>query len=237
MAVLFDHSPVEPAHPMVVKLYEELLALYKVLRQRQSVIDGAFDSSSRQIGYVVTTTIPAVLEVGAKGRITLVKLGSENLKDTIFEREFERPLKELCQPVADVAAGTYKLYLIWYEALKLRLRTDWIEPAHFRRPTLRETILRERTIPVRPEVQEPAHWFDPGTAIAVEESVLISVIDEVYPELRLADRIASSRWGFARRVRPEVTEPAHFRQERLREPEKATEVLAEIASVLRRFGY
>ena len=84
---LFDRSPVEPAHPMVVKLYEELLAIYKVLRDsHQTAIDRAFDNASRQIGYVVTTTIPAIFEVGAKSQITGVKLGSENLKDTIFER-------------------------------------------------------------------------------------------------------------------------------------------------------
>jgi hypothetical protein len=48
---------------------------------------------------------------------------------------------------------------------------------------------------VRPEVREPAHWFDPRIAIAPEEAVLISVIDKVYPELRLMDRIASFRYG------------------------------------------
>jgi hypothetical protein len=36
-------------------------------------------------------------------------------------------------------------------------------------------------------VREPAHRFDPGVAVAIEGAVVISAIDEVYPELRLAD--------------------------------------------------
>ena len=62
---------------------------------------------------------------------------------------------------------------------------------------------------VRPEVREPAHWFDPGVLIAIEDAVVISAIDEVYPELRLAERIAADRLAI-RRIRPEIMEPAHF---------------------------
>ena len=63
---------------------------------------------------------------------------------------------------------------------------------------------------MRPEVREPAHWFDPGVAIAIEDAVVISAIDQVYPELRLAERIAADRLAI-RRIRPEVMEPVHFR--------------------------
>lgn len=62
------------------------------------------------------------------------------------------------------------------------------------------------------EWQEPAHWFDPGIATAVEELVLIEAIDRVYPELRLVDRVAFVREALRKRVRPEVMEPAHFRR-------------------------
>lgn len=80
---------------------------------------------------------------------------------------------------------------------------------------------------------EPAHWFDPGQIIAGEEKVLISALDEVYPELRLGDRVAATR---AEIVGPGVREPAHFRRPGQLESSKAAEVLAEMASVLRRFG-
>jgi hypothetical protein len=63
---------------------------------------------------------------------------------------------------------------------------------------------------VRPEVREPAHWFDPGVVIAIEDAVVISAIDEVYPELRLAERIAADRLAI-RQIRPEVMEPVHYR--------------------------
>jgi len=89
--------------------------------------------------------------------------------------------------------------------------------------------------------------------------VLISVIDEVYPELRLAERISLTRQTL-RRVHPEVMEPAHFRgslgaEIALREiaqlfrrvrpdiPEPAhyrftqRDVLEEVESVLRKYGF
>jgi hypothetical protein len=97
---------------------------------------------------------------------------------------------------------------------------------------------------------EPAHWFDPGRAIAFEEAALISVIDEVYPELRLVDRVAAYRQVARKAVLPEVMEPAHFRQfarsELLRQvrpevmepahfrPESREEMLRVIRSLLER---
>lgn len=40
--------------------------------------------------------------------------------------------------------------------------------------------------------------------------MVISAIDEVYPELRLAERISADRLA-VRQIRPEVMEPPHFR--------------------------
>ena len=59
-------------------------------------------------------------------------------------------------------------------------------------------------------MQEPAHWFLPSATISAEDKVLISVIDEVYPELKLAERVSATRQAL-RRVLPEVMEPAHLR--------------------------
>lgn len=207
---------VEPAHPGVIKLHDDLFTIYTLLRrQYQGAIDSAFDSVSRQIGFVVTTTLPVVLDVGEKG-VRSISVGAEHLKGTIFEREFLEALNPLVsgkpQPDPWVPEGTYSLYLIWFAALKLKLRTDWMEPAHFFRGGLITPTRVESATRVRPEVMEPAHWFDPGRAIAVDEAALISVIDEVYPELRLVDRVAAYRQAARRAVLPEVMEPAHFRQ-------------------------
>jgi hypothetical protein len=195
---------IEPAHPSIVKLRDDLVSIYTVIRERyQAQLDQAFDRVSRQIGFVVTTTIPVVLEVGEGGRTARIQMDGEHLKDTIFEKELSAVFRE--PGPWKVAAGSYQLYLLWSDALRLKLGTAWVEPAHFTVPQLGPQIEAAR---VRPEVLEPAHWFDPGAAIAVNDRVLIEAIDTVYPELRLADRVALTR----KLVRPEVIEPAHFRK-------------------------
>lgn len=246
----------EPAHPGIIRYYDDLIASYRVIRgQFQEKIDEAFDAVSRQIGFVVTTTLPATLEIGEKGRSVQFILDA-SLKGSLFETRLMEVLgKPSPDPWKAVSPGSYKLYLVWYNALKLKLRKDWLEPAHFLGLELGEAVLQGGA--VRPEVQEPAHWFIPGEALSVNEKVLISVIDEVYPELRLADRIAATR-QLIRQVRPDVMEPAHLRPsgpetalrqigqliQRVRpdvmEPAhfRLTErdLLAEIEAVLRKYG-
>ena len=138
----------------------------------------------------------------------------------MFERAFAPAFKQMSgKQAGKVKAGDYGLQLLWYEALKLKLKTDWMEPAHFHwmEPAhfpgvgIRPEILEQLSVRVPPEVQEPAHWFDGGIALGKEEEVLISAIDEVYPELKLADRIAAGRQDTRFRV-PGIREPAHFRQ-------------------------
>ncbi len=203
---------VEPAHPAVVQQFDDLRDIYKVLRESlQADIDQAFDKIARQIGFVVTTTVPVTMEVGEGGKIGQVALSSRNLDGTIFEREFAPIFKKISGKSlgrSKVAGGNYQLILIWFDALKLKLKHDWVEPAHFRGI---RTEIAEEAIKVRPEVQEPAHWFDAGIALALEEELLIDVIDEIYPELRLADRVAIGR-AESRKLIPGVREPAHFRR-------------------------
>jgi hypothetical protein len=245
----------EPAHPGVVKQYEDLLAIYGVIRaQLQSKIDDAFDRVSNNIGFVVSTTIPARLEIADKGKAAW-SIG-EHLKGSLFEA----PLMEAMSGGVKAgdfkaSAGTYNLYLIWYDALKLKLRKDWLEPVHFLRDELTATLAPAAA--VRPEVQEPAHWFLPSATIAAEEKMVISAIDEVYPELRLADRVAATRQAL-RRVLPEVMEPAHppgvaanlalreigqlFKAVRPDIPEPAhfrlaeRDILGQIQNILRKYG-
>jgi len=203
---------VEPAHPGVIKRYDDLVQIFKYLRgELQGEIDSTFDRVARQIGFVVTTTLPVTLQIDEGAKIKSIELGSANLGGTLFEREFVPIFKRLIgKPVgeAKVAAGSYKLVFIWFDALKIKLKHDWVEPAHFRE--IRLEIAEELAARVRPEVQEPAHWFDGGIALAQEEEVLIAVIDEVYPELRLADRVAISRQN-SRALIPGVREPAHYK--------------------------
>ena len=208
---------VEPAHPAVVKLHDDLITIYTRIREKYQVkIDNAFDQVSRQIGFVVTTTVPVVLEVGDKGVHKCICMGAEHLKDTLFDKELSKVFGPMPDPWK-VAAGNYNLYLIWFDALHLKLRTDWMEPAHFVRERLATDIRPKSVVGIGGkalkqgwEWQELAHWFDPGIAIAVEDLVLIEAIDRVYPELRLVDRGAFVRETLRKPVRPEVKEPAHF---------------------------
>jgi len=204
---------VEPGHPAIVKLHDDLVSIYTILRNKfQKDIDSAFDRVSRQIGFIVTTTVPVVFEVSDKGVVKRISMGAEHLKGTIFEKELSAALKGLVGkegPSPDPwSPGTYKLYLLWFDALNLKLRTHWMEPVQFLRAVVSESQV-EAAARVRPEVMEPVHWFDPGTVIAAEEAVLIAVIDEVYPELRLVDRVTAYREFLRKRVRPEVMEPVH----------------------------
>lgn len=207
---------VEPAHPMIVQLHDDLIAIYTHLQKKyQTAIDKAFDQVSRQIGFVVTTTVPVVIEIGNKGVVKGVTMGAEHLKGTLFDKELSAALSKLKEDRLPIkSAGTYNLFMLWHEALKLKLRTDWMEPAHFRPDRLATLLHPEVVSQIRPgdEVREPAHWFDPGVLIAAEEKVLISVIDEVYADLRLGERIATVRDDLRRMILPDVMEPAHFRR-------------------------
>ena len=70
---------VEPAHPGVIKLHDDLIDIYRVIRDRyQSAIDQAFDDVSRQIGFVIMTTLPVTLKV--EGASVSTMLVGENLR-------------------------------------------------------------------------------------------------------------------------------------------------------------
>lgn len=266
MARSIINHPKEPAHPMVVALHDNLVELYKFIREKyQPKIDEAFDKVSRQIGFVVTTTIPVEVEVADKGKLKQVAVTADNLKGTLFET-IPSAFSSAGSVPAGIAPGKYQIYLLWYPALKLKLRTDFMEPAHLAQgPGAAEILSSMRAdLAVRfagkiPFYGEPVHWLDPGYVIAAEEAVLIHAIDEVYPELRLADRISTARQELRTQTRPEIREPAHLRPE-IREPahffrpgirepahiaqlekaftsDRGQEIAAEVAAVLRRYGF
>jgi hypothetical protein len=203
----------EPAHPAVIRLYDDLIQVYRVMRQNQEKIDAAFDRVAAQIGFVVTTTLPVRVEIAEEGAVKKTQFDGEALRGTIFEKELSGFLQDLtCKPFTGVPPGTYRFYLIWYNALKLKLCRDWFEPAHVIQGLLGSFASQSgggvAQAFVRPEVREPAHWFDPGVAIAIEDAVVISAIDEVYPDLRLSERITADRLAI-RQIGPGVKEPAH----------------------------
>jgi len=256
-----DKSHMEPAHPMVVALHDSLVTIYKLIREKyQARIDAAFDEVSRQIGFVVTTTVPVEVEVGDGGKLKGATVGAESLKGTLFEKIANTVGSDAVG--GNVAAGKYNLYLIWYPALKLRLRTDFMEPAHLSGGGVFGGAIRpELTSRFVPGVREPAHWFDAGVAIAGEEAILIAAIDEVYPELRLAERVSAARQAgrvFGPGVRepahvtpgvrepahpgPGILEPVHFGPG-IREPahfqvgDRVRDFAAELSALMKRFGF
>ncbi len=201
----------EPAHPGVMQQLSDVVSLYGAIRQKvQPQIDKAFDEASRQIGFVVATTLPVAITVDEKGNVTAVTIG-ERFKGTLFERELAKAFTPLIgQNVAGVSKGTYYLYAIWQAALSLVLQHYWLEPAQpgtvlgtgelqaFRRP---------------PGTQEPAHFLNAAVQLTPEDTIVISAIDKVYPELRLAERIATARTATRSvRVNPNVQERVQFRQ-------------------------
>ena len=266
MANIFDKSPIEPAHPGVVALHDDLVNIYRFIRENyQTSIDQKFDEVSKQIGFVVATTVPVAVEVGENGALKSVTVSAKNMQGTLFEGVAKTLSSAKAIPTAagkHVAPGTYNLHLLWYPALKLRFRTEWMEPVHpgtgWKEPVHFGGSGWKEPVHVKPSeiaasIQgelatsfvgrvgghgEPVHWFDPGYVIAAEEAVLIHAIDEVYPELRLADRVSASRQAARGFVPPEVHEPAHFQQlEKALESEKGGQIAKELAALLRRYGY
>ena len=344
---------VEPVHPMAVRLYSDLVTINKFVKDNyQKDIDAAFDRASQQIGFVVTTTVPVMLEVGDGGAIKSLVMGSESLKNTPFEKEITAvfDLKKKGEKKINVSAGVYNLALFWYDAVKLRLRTDWMEPAqpvyqlqselmgmrqspqsaqamsqairsqpwmepvHTHTPWTEPVHHMPWMEPVHPTTpwmepvhypvcrpwQEPAHpptpwmepvhfpgcrpWLEPAhpvfqtaadlkkageakteeakrfehtepvqylnrvNQIIQERSILVSAIDEVYPELKLGERLNKAQYAMSptlplpppRAVWPGVREPAHMMAATQwasgPQPQPWRQAMSEIAQVLGRHG-
>ncbi len=260
----FKRDWVEPAHPVLVQRFDDLVNIYRSLKDAiQDKLDDVFNKVSQQIGFVVTTTLPVTLQIAERGKIERVEFGAKNLQGTVFEREFAPVFKELAGKSAGKAAvGSYSILFLWHEALKLKLKVDWIEPAHFiphrQRDIIQEAIPEELV----PGVREPAHWFDSGIALGKEEELLIAAIDEVYADIKLAERIAVSRrenlkyvpgirepahfrdiiedvlgGRSGRQLVPGIREPAHFRKfAELLDREDALKLVAELTDVLKKYG-
>jgi hypothetical protein len=306
------------------------VTIYRFVKDNyQKEIDAAFDRASQQIGFVVTTTVPMMLEVGEGGAIKSLSMGSESLKNTPFEKEIVAvfDLKKKGEHKLMVSPGVYNLALFWYDAVKLRLRTDWMEPAqpvyqlqselmgmrrspqsaqamsmafqsqpwmepvHHRpwcepvhTPWMEPVHHRPWCEPVHTPWMEPVHypgcrpWLEPAhpvfqTAtdlkksteaktfehtepvqylkrmdqIIQEKSILVSAIDEVYPELKLGERLNEAQYAMSptlplpppRATWPGVREPAHMMAAQSAcgpWPNPWRQAVADIAQVLGRYG-
>lgn len=296
---------VEPAHPMVIKLRDDLVAIYRFVKDKfQNEIDAAFDRGSQQIGFVVTTTVPVILELGEGGSIKNLSLGSDCLKGTALEKEllivFERMKK--ADGRTGASSGIYNIALFWYDAVNLKLRTDWMEPAHpaFRlqselmglhrspqstramdflaqpqhwmepahphmpwlEPVHQGPWCRPWMEPAHPVFQpsdlqkvqerryehtEPVHYHSRIHQIIMEKTLLVSAIDEVYPELKLGERLNQAQYAMSptlplpppRAIWPGIREPAHliaatsWANDPIPYPSK--QIMAEIARLLERY--
>jgi hypothetical protein len=194
---VFDSK--EPAHPWDIRAFSDLVKIYSAIRQFQGPIDQAFDKASSLIGYVVTTTLPLALEVGARGRVKSAALAGDHLKDTVWTTAFAEVMSTLAKEmtIPSGQSGDYSVALIWFEALKLKFRADWCEPAHWRgappidveqpsRPRVAHTTATA-VQRVAWEIREPAHVF---RGVLLDDRVAIAALDEVYPELQLMQRCA-----------------------------------------------
>ena len=198
---------IEPAHPGIVRLHEDLMAIYRAIREHsQKEIDAIFDKLARSIGFVVTTSVPVEFEI-KDGTIHNPRMGAEHLKGTMFE-EVLNPIREM--KTLPGAAGTYNIYILWFDALRLKLRTDWMEPAHFLSDRVISAMQGQIFQKIQRHIPEPVHWFDPGIAISELDAIQIVAIDTIYPELQLSKQIAAYRERFRATVTPGVREPAHF---------------------------
>lgn len=215
--------PPEPAHISVVRHFEDLIAILKHLREVQVEIDRAFDDIASKVGFVFTTTMPVTMEVEEGGKIGEISLGGEHLRGTLFSEALLPVVSKQLQSFPEgresrLHKGRYEFYVIWYDALRLKLGSITFrpppEPAHFHlsdefagitfRPPpepahyapgggLTESAHDAQRLGGFRPPPEPAHWFDRGSLVSELDQVLIVALDEVYGELRLLDRISSIR--------------------------------------------
>ena len=119
----------ELVQPAAIRLYNNLSTYTGLMRDRQKEIDAAFDRVAAQIGFIVTTTLPVRVEVAEEGAVKKASFDGEALRGTIFEKELSGFLQDFAQEtIRGVPAGTYRYYLIWYDALNFKLRFDCSNP-------------------------------------------------------------------------------------------------------------
>jgi hypothetical protein len=126
----------------------------------------------------------------------------------------------------------------------------WLEPAHpvFQTAEDFQKAVEATATAKTFEHTEPVQYLNRVSQIIQEKSLLVSAIDEVYPELKLAERLNKAQYAMSptlplpppRAVWPGVREPAHMmtasQWASSPRPEPWMQIMAEIAQVLERYG-
>ena len=177
---------------------DDLASLYTEIREHyQNAIDEAFDKVSRQIGFVVLTSIPITVTVDNNGRVSQIEMAVENMKGTLFES-----VKDVLKPMMKqergetkgktrvISKGDYQIVVFWKAGLKaIGASLQGLiqvpgEPAHYSIPGSLAARLG-RILP------EPAHYshFEPAH---------YALRNAVANELRLLrhEPVQFTRWGF-----------------------------------------
>lgn len=167
----------------LVSELSDLAKIYGAIKEKcQKDIDNAFDRISKEVGFVVTMTVPVDLEF-EKGKVKRISAGAENLKGTIFEKAMTEVLKPLADDPIPIGrkTGIYTVVVFWHGALMLT-KTALYKPPW-------------ECCEMVQVLKDAFSHLDDRTAI-MKEQVLASAIDQVYPELNFAQRLANSKAAF-----------------------------------------
>ena len=208
---------VERPRRSTIRFHEDLIQVYRSMKEYQREIDRAFDSVASRIGCGATTTFPVRAEVESGGVLHSLVPDGDAVGQTALGREFKPFLDALeGRILRDVSPGTYRFYLIWYDALLLELQCDVYAPVQ-----MLSALIDMITAPAQPAT---------GIALPEGDALPLSAIDAAYPELRLADRMSANRTA-VRRIASHATAPADYNCLGPRES-----LLAELQTVLQGFG-
>jgi len=201
------------ARRSAIRFREDLVQVYRSMREHQREIDRAFASVASRIDLGATTTFPVRAEVESWGILRSLDPDGDSAGLAVLGREFKPFLEALNgRTLRGVAPGTWHFYLIWRDALLLELKCDVYAPVQML-PALIDML----TAPA-----EPARCPSPLTE---GDALTISAINAAYPELHLADRISASRTA-VRWIASYSMAPAPPRES----------LLAELQTVLQGFG-
>jgi hypothetical protein len=141
-------------------------------------------------------------------------------------------------------------HTLWMEPVHYPGCRPWLEPAHpvFQTAEDFQKAVEATATAKTFEHTEPVQYLNRVSQIIQEKSLLVSAIDEVYPELKLAERLNKAQYAMSptlplpppRAVWPGVREPAHMmtasQWASSPRPEPWMQIMAEIAQVLERYG-
>ena len=151
-----SYSHVEPVQHATLKLHEYLSRIYQYLKGHQKEIDRVFDSTSEKMGVVLTTSLLSEMQVVDKKIKAFKTVIPQGYKPTMYHEAMDKLLAGMHgTALEEVADGQHPLYVFWHEALKAKLKTSWIEPAHYI-----DRIRDKASLYSRTETDYSLSWID-----------------------------------------------------------------------------